>query len=58
MRMYEGSCEGSCHECICQNCEGNCAMNCLIDSYPEKIAKMNDEEDYVVECMEFDQFIE
>lgn len=51
-------CEGNCYECICQKCEGNCAMQCLIDSRPEKIAKIDDGETHVVECYEFKQFID
>lgn len=58
MKKYDGHCEGNCYECICQECEGNCAMNCLIDSSPEKIAQMDDDETHVVECFEFDQIAE
>lgn len=55
MKNFNGTCYGTCCKCICQECEGNCAMNCLIDSKPEKIAQMTNDEEYVVCCSEFKQ---
>ena len=55
MKNFNGTCYGTCYKCICQECEGNCAMNCLIDSKPEKIAQMTNDEEYVVCCSEFKQ---
>lgn len=55
MKNFNGTCYGTCYKCICQECEGNCAMNCLIDSKPEKIAQMTNDEEYVVCCREFKQ---
>ena len=58
MKMYDGSCAGDCYKCICQECNGNCAMNCLITCNTEENAKMTDNETHIVECDEFDRYIE
>ena len=58
MDNYSGHCEGKCYKCVCQECEGNCAMNCLIQSHPEKTATMNCDETHVVQCCEFEQITE
>lgn len=51
--MYDGSCDGSCSECECQECEGNCAMNCYVTSYPEENAIMDTEDGHVIDCTEY-----
>lgn len=58
MKNYNGSCGGKCWECICQECNGNCAMDCLVDSNSEKNARMYDVETHVVECCLFEPITE
>lgn len=58
MKKFDGNCEGACYKCICQECEGYCAKNCLIDSSPEKIALITNDEEYVASCSEFVQIVE
>lgn len=58
MKNFDGHCEGTCYKCICQECEGNCAMHCIIDSSPEQIAQMTNDEEYVACCSEFEQIVE
>ena len=52
-KMYNGECGGLCYKCRCTGCKGECAMHCFVSGNTEEIAIMNDEEDYVKECLEF-----
>lgn len=53
--MYDGSCDGVCYECACQECYGECAMTCRITSHPEENAIMSgvEENGHVIDCTEY-----
>ena len=56
MRKFDDYCGGSCYVCICQVCKGNCALHCLITN--EHKVMMDDEEEYVEECEDFEHVLE